>query len=360
MSGGVDSSMAAVLLREAGYRVIGAVHDLHPYSELTDPEHIVEIEKLCKRLGIEFLRLPMADIFLHQVIDDFAASYRDGVTPNPCVRCNERLRFGRFIEELKRRLPPFFFSTGHYVRIGSFRGRTCLRRGVDAKKDQSYMLYRIRPELLDRLIFPLGELAKEEVVRRAKEMDLPTAGVRESQDACFVEKDYTDILRERLSAAGGGPVDSAGSRIPGLEPGVIRDENGAELGRHRGYLHYTVGQRKGLDLSNGPWYVSALDARTNTVYVARNPGVDEFEVGELNWFLSGAEGEAVIPAAGMTTEVQIRYQSRPRICALSPAGNQTLRVRLEEPAGVTPGQSAVFYSGEYLIGGGIIKPPAGA
>jgi tRNA-specific 2-thiouridylase len=247
---------------------------------------------------------------------------------------------------------PLYFATGHYARIQEADGRLYLRKALDAEKDQSYMLYKIPQGLLPYLIFPLGTLTKEEVVRIAREKDLPSASVRESQDVCFVEGTYNDYLREVIAAGEWDPG-------RGDKEGEIVDSAGNVLGKHGGYIHYTVGQRKGLGLSSGPWYVLSLDPERNKVIVGRREELStkRFLADELNWFGGPFEAE-------LECSVKVRYNSDETPCRLQPAGAREtpgtagrprqVLVELEDPAAVTPGQSAVFYKDDIVLGGGVI------
>jgi tRNA-specific 2-thiouridylase len=346
MSGGVDSSVAAHLLTAAGYRVVGVSHYLWEFSSCCEEEAMSRAAEVCRRLGIPYYRIDLYGEFERQVIDDFTAAYLRGETPNPCVRCNETIRFGLFPGRVKSRLveagemEPYeqlLMATGHYARILHTGGEAQLLKGLDPSKEQSYMLYRLSREILPRCRFPLGEYRKSEVIRIAERESLPTASIRESQDICFVDGSYTDFIRQRTD-------------IGTLErTGPIYDLSGRRLGEHRGYIHYTIGQRQGLGLSNGPWYVAEIDAEHNAVTVARREelGTASALLGEENWL----------------TELPERFEGRVRLrynSAEVPAEVQRLdrggtRILFEKPQVVTPGQSAVVYDGERVLGGGILR-----
>lgn len=350
LSGGVDSSVAAYLLAGEwkqpgeGRGMVGVSHYIWPGSQSCNEETIRRAESVCRTIGIPFHRVDMVDRFTRCVVDDFVATYLRGETPNPCVRCNERMRFGAFYRQLEELLDGgkgggkrLYFATGHYVRTVRRNGRWFLRRGADSDKDQSYMLYKIDPKLLPMLRFPLGEYTKYEVVAIAKRAGLPAASVKESQDICFIDGSYPDFIRNYSTAEEGNIVDTAG-RV---------------LGTHRGYIHYTIGQRKGLGLSNGPWYVVRVDAESNTVVVGRRDecAVTTFSISETNWFISP-------PEKPLSCSVKIRYNSPDIPCTVREQAGAA-EVVLETEAAVTPGQSAVFYDDEVLLGGGIIRrqPP---
>jgi len=343
VSGGVDSSVAALLLKAAGYRVVGVSH--RAWSSPTNPHLLAEAraEEVCRRLEIPFFSIDVSGEFRKRVIEDFARKYEEGLTPNPCVLCNQEIKFGLFPKLVRRRLEEegflspeerLFTATGHYVRLAG--GEPRLMRGVDKKKDQSYMLYRVAQETLSDCIFPLGEYRKERVLDIAEAEGLPTAGVGESQDICFIEGDYVEYIEEYLGYRG--------------ESGPIEDLRGRRLGSHRGYMHYTVGQRQGLGLSDGPWYVAKLDASRNTLVVARSEelGVGSFSVGDLRLIKE-------LPK-DFETEVMLRYNAPLHRCRVERTDSRRATVELEAPAVVTPGQSAVFYDAEFLLGGGFILP----
>jgi tRNA-specific 2-thiouridylase len=346
MSGGVDSSVAAYLLKEAGYRVVGVSHYIWEFSTCCEESAMRRAAEVCRRLEVPYYSIDLYDVFERRVIDDFTGAYLRGETPNPCVRCNETVRFSLFPERIRERLvkeglmtggESLKIATGHYVRTRTEGDTTQLLKGFDRSKDQSYMLYRISPGALSRALFPLGEYRKQRVVEIAEEMELPSASVRESQDICFVDGSYTDFIRRRT---GIGELD---------REGPIFDLAGNRLGSHRGYIRYTIGQRQGLGLSDGPWYVARVDAAQNAVYVARRNelGQERAMIGEENWL-------AELPPR-FRAMVKLRYNSRevPVEVERLPEGGSLLH--FDRPQLVTPGQSAVLYDGERLLGGGILR-----
>lgn len=348
MSGGVDSSTAAYLLRKA-HPSAAMTAVTHWWDELEEssPGLQERSRRVCRKLGIPYRVLDLKDSFRSTVMENFYRSYLAGETPNPCVVCNGVIRFGLFYREVSRLLTAetpgdddFFFSTGHYVRTAREEGRSFLRRAADPAKDQSYMLYRIPRERLPHLLFPLGEMTKETVKELAAEQGFFGTAIKESQDICFVEGHYSAFLDGYHSSHHGRePYPSAA--------GEIVDSQGRPLGRHCGYLHYTIGQRKGLGLGDGPWYVIGIDARRNRIIVGRSreAGGHRFRVRDLNWFID--------PPEELECRVQIRYNSRPLPCRLTAAG-EGVEVELERPEALTPGQSAVFYRGDLVLGGGMI------
>ena len=350
MSGGVDSSVAMCLLREReggprSARLVGAsLNLLEGCSSFQDT--LPNAGAICRELDIPFYLIPMEEDFRRIVIEDFITTYLQGRTPNPCVICNQRIKFDMFDGEMQSRLrrdgaldvgQTPLLATGHYARVERIGGGWGILKGRDPEKDQSYMLYRLPRELLPRLEFPLGGLTKDEVVELARAWGLPNVHARESQDVCFLQGRYGDFLVQRT---GRGDL---------YDGGEIVDTRGRIVGRHRGYVHYTVGQRRGLGLDNGPWYVSGVDAAKNRVYVGRKRDVlkRRLTVSRLNWLVDA-------PHSHFPCGVELRYQSREVPCRVYPDGPDLLTVALKKGAVVTPGQSAVFYDGDQVLGGGII------
>ena len=345
LSGGVDSSVAA--LRLAGHRLVGATHRIWPGSRCCSAEVLRRAERVCARLGIPYLLLDQEEEFRRRVVDDFVQTYLSGRTPNPCVRCNRFVRFGSFFRALRERLEAeglldsgeeLALATGHYARTVRTADGWFLAKGRDPDKEQSYMLHQVPAAVLPRLVLPLGESLKSEVVGEAEAAGLEAARVSESQDACFVEGNYAEFLRARTGREDG--------------PGDIVDPAGRPLGRHRGIWRYTVGQRSGLGLADGPWYVARIEAQANRLVVARREQATRgcFEVEDLNWY--GPAAERPLECA-----VKLRYRGGEVPCTVEPGeGPGLLRVSLRRAQIVTPGQSAVFYRGELVLGGGVIRP----
>ncbi len=359
LSGGVDSSVAALRLaaeaasaaspasRGAG-SLVGATHLIWPGSRCCSEEVLRRARQVCDRLGIPYFQIDQEEEFRRQVVDDFVQTYLSGRTPNPCVRCNRFVRFGSFLPALEARLASegllaageeLRLATGHYARTLRTSDGWFLARGRDPAKEQSYMLHQVPAGVLPRLVLPLGESLKSEVVREAEAAGLEAARAPESQDACFVEGDYVEFVR-----AASGREDLA-------SPGDIVDQSGRLLGRHRGVLSYTVGQRSGLGLADGPWYVVRLEAAANRLVVARREeaGRRSFEVEGWNWF-------GPPPERALDCTVKLRYRGGEVPCSVRPAESPgLLEVRLGRAQIVTPGQSAVFYRGELVLGGGVIR-----
>ena len=353
LSGGVDSAVAALRLAGQGSaplharRLVGVTHLIWPGSRCCSAEVLSRAEEVCRKLGIPYVQVDMEEEFRRSVVDDFVQTYLEGRTPNPCVRCNRFVRFGAFYAALASRLAglgllaegeELRMASGHYARIVHTEEGWFLGRGRDSGKDQSYMLHQVPVTMLPRLDLPLGGSLKAEVVREAEAAGLSAAHAPESQDACFVQGDYAEFLRARS-----GREDLA-------DEGDIVDEEGRRLGRHRGVLRYTVGQRSGLGLADGPWYVARIQAQANRLVVARRVERGAFAVEAVNWFGAGA------PTGKLACEVKIRYRSSAVPCSVEPEDLPgRFRVTLREPLTVTPGQSAVFYRGELVLGGGVIQ-----
>jgi tRNA-specific 2-thiouridylase len=353
MSGGVDSSVAAALLVEAGHDVVGVTMKTFCYSET--PAHgktccgldgITDARRVADTLGIPHHVFDVEEDFTRDVIDDFVAEYARGRTPNPCVRCNSNTKF-RDLLERGRLLGCDRIATGHYVRIQSGPAGPALARGLDTSKDQSYFLWGLPADMIPQLLFPLGALTKAEVRERARALSLVTADKPESQEICFVPTgDYRDLLRTRLRPA-----------HPALEPGDIVLLDGTVVGRHQGFAGFTVGQRRGLGGgSPQPMYVLEIRPESREVVVGTRDELmrDAVLVGELNWLVEP-------PATGTDVHVQLRYRA-PVVAATvvscdgsDAAGSETLCLQLAEPfAAITPGQSAVVFQGTRVLGGGRI------
>lgn len=348
MSGGVDSSVAAALLVQQGYDVVGATMKTFCYSggEVSSKtccglDGIADARRVSDTLGIPHYVFDVEEDFTREVIDDFVSEYARGRTPNPCVRCNSNTKFKDLMER-GRILGCDGIASGHYVRIDhSNVDSPALYRGVDTSKDQSYFLWGLPTEMLPLLHFPLGDLTKQEVREQARALGLVTADKPESQEICFVPTgDYRDLLEKRLEA-----------RHPALEPGRIIRRDGEVLGEHSGYANFTVGQRKGLGGGFGePLYVIEIraDSREVVVGTAEEGGSRGVEIDELNW-------QATRPPNGSPIRVQIRYRA-PAVSATVHSTDGPFTLVFDEPQqAVTPGQSAVFFEGERVLGGGRIE-----
>jgi tRNA-uridine 2-sulfurtransferase len=348
MSGGVDSSVAAALLVEAGHRVIGVTMKTFCYSET--PAHgktccgldgIMDARRVADDLGIPHYVFDVERDFTRDVIDDFVAEYAAGRTPNPCVRCNGNTKF-RDLLKRGRALGCDAIATGHYARMGrGADGAPRLLRGLDPVKDQAYFLWSLPPEILPQLLFPVGELSKAEVRERARTLGLGTAEKPESQEICFVPGgDYAELLEQRL-----------GGQHPALRAGDLVTPSGEVVGRHSGYARYTVGQRRGLGGGRShPLYVLGSRPETGEVVVGSERDLfrSEVRVGELNWL-------APAPAVGELVRVQIRHGAPAVAASVQRSDEGEVELAFATPQrAVAPGQSAVIFSGETVLGGGRI------
>lgn len=352
MSGGVDSSVAAALLKQEGHDVTGVTMKIWPSGEAStkakrhgcygpgDAEDISDAARVAKSIGIPHHVIDLTQEYRHEVLDFFCGEYLAGRTPNPCVRCNQRIKFGILLEKTRESGVDFdCFATGHYARVeyDGTSGRYMLRKGKDAKKDQSYFLVNLSQGQLRQAMFPLGDITKDEVRKIAAGRGLDVAEKPESQD--FAEGGRLSLFTTKAA------------------PGPIVDTAGNVLGRHRGIPLYTIGQRKGLGVSaEKPLYVVAIDAAKNTVIVGTRSNVfaSEFIVSEVNW-ISVAEMKQPL-----TAMVRIRYRHAESEAVITPLANGAARVRFKEPQlAITPGQTAVFYNGDLVVGGGSIDKTVG-
>jgi tRNA-specific 2-thiouridylase len=345
MSGGVDSSVAAALLKQQDYDVTGMM--LRLWSEAGQeesnrcctPDSLAQARRVAAILDIPFYAVDVKELFRSTVVESFLDGYAQGLTPNPCLVCNRLIKWG-FLLEHARALGADYLASGHYARKRiSADGREELLRAVDHAKDQSYVLHLLTQERLSHALFPVGEYTKPEIRELARNFNLPTANRSESQDLCFLAgEDYRDFIRRNA---------------PGIAlPGPILDRAGQILGEHYGLAYYTIGQRKGLGIpSSVPLYVLAKDAATNTLVVGVDTelGSHGLTAGEVNWVAGTA------PAGPSRLQVKTRYTAREAWAMVTPLEPGRVDVRFEEPQrDLTPGQAAVFYAGEVVLGGGLI------
>lgn len=340
MSGGTDSSMAAYLLSEAGHEVIGFTLRLWPEaSPKSSDGHVANARQVADKLGIRHDVVDMHDLFERTVVTPFVEAYRRAETPSPCIRCNAAIKFGALLD-LALAAGCGRLATGHYARTEvRADGTTALLRARDETKDQSYFLFCLRRRQLGRVCFPLGDLAKEQVRKQALKLGLIPHEHGESQDLCFVPNgDYADFITHRH---------------PELRrPGPITDTHGKVLGQHSGYFCFTVGQRRGLGLGAGPWYVKELIPAENRVIVGRASDLagTQVAISGTTWLCDGESLGSTISACA-----QLRYNMDPTPCQVRIRDAGSALIEFSRPVqAITPGQAAVLYDGERVLGGGWI------
>ncbi len=349
MSGGVDSSVAAYLLKEQGYNVIGVTMQIWQSEEQAILEDnggccglsaVDDARRVAERLGIPYYVMNFKDEFKTSVIDYFTEEYLHGRTPNPCIACN---RFVKWESLLTRSLSigADYIATGHYARIEELpNGRVTVRNSVTAEKDQTYVLYNLTQEQLKRTLMPVGSYHKDEIRKIAEEIGLPVAHKHDSQDICFIpDHDYAGFLEGE-----------AGDRIPG--PGNFVDIDGNILGTHKGITHYTVGQRKGLGIALGhPVFVTEIRPETNEVVIGEEDGVFRKDV----YFSHINSMENVELNTSLTYTAKVRYAHRGTDCTIEKLGEDSYVAHFAEPVrAATPGQALVLYHGDIISGGGVI------
>ena len=348
MSGGVDSSVAAYLTQQAGYDCIGCTMKLYDNGDAGLPQSrtccslddVEDARSVAYRLGMPYYVFNFCEGFRECVIDKFVRAYEAGLTPNPCIECNRAMKFEKLYERAKV-LGCDVIVTGHYARSERDGERYLLKKAKDAAKDQSYVLYFLSQEQLAHTRFPLGGMKKTETRRVAEENGFVNAEKPDSQDICFVpDGDYTAVLARRT-----------GKTYP---EGDFIDTDGKVLGRHKGIVRYTVGQRKGLGLAlPAPLYVKEIRVRDNTVVLCKNEELYQREaaVGDFHWI----SGEA--PTAPIRCKAKVRYRQAEQDATAIPEGDARVRIVFDEPQrAVTPGQAAVLYDGDTVLGGGTILP----
>ncbi len=349
MSGGVDSSVAAALLVEQGYEVIGVMMRL--WAEASPLDGVEGVNRCCTldavedarrvaaQLGIPFYVVNYEAAFKRHVVDYFIAEYGRGRTPNPCLACNRYIRFGRLLRQAQE-LGAAYLATGHYAQVDRVDGRYRLRMGADRNKDQSYVLYMLGQEELARVLFPVGGYTKPQVRAMARRWGLPVAEKKESMDLCFVrDGDYQRFLREQAPEA--------------IRPGPILDTAGREIGRHAGLPFYTVGQRRGLGIAAPEaLYVIRLDVERNALIVgpARELGRRTLLAGEVRYVRGAPPGEP------LRVQAKIRYKARLAKATWTPLADDQAQVVFDSPLrDITPGQAVVAYVGDEVVGGGVIQ-----
>ncbi|HDZ49950.1 MAG TPA: tRNA 2-thiouridine(34) synthase MnmA [Candidatus Aerophobetes bacterium] len=351
MSGGVDSSVAATLLKEDGYEVIGITMQIWPSDETATRADIFnsccslkaaeDARRVAQKLEIPHYMINFREVFARQVITNFCQEYTKGRTPNPCIRCNQYIKFGALLKKAIS-LDARFVATGHYARIefDKTRRRYLLKKGYDLKKDQSYVLYMMTQEQLRHTLMPLGKLTKEKVRKLAQQRKLGVADKAESQEICFIpNNNYGEYLQEYLPRA--------------TKPGPIFDKEGKILAEHKGILFYTIGQRKRMGIAVGePLYVIAIDRERNAIIVGREEDVytDELIASEINYIDRERLTEPI------KVKAKIRYSAQEAEVILTPKGKDKVQLKFRQPQrAITPGQAVVFYRGDEVIGGGTIS-----
>jgi tRNA-uridine 2-sulfurtransferase len=344
LSGGVDSSVAAAILCEQGYDVIGLTLWLMRGKGQCCSEGMVDAAKICEQLGITHQIVDSRDTFEQYIIDYLVAGYEAGITPLPCSQCNKAVKFGPMVAYAKAELGADYIATGHYARItyDDNLQRHQLRRAIDRSKDQTYFLYDLEQHILAATVFPLGDTLKTQTREIAAGLNLSTADKPESQDLCLVEKH--------------GSMKTFLDKYINERPGEIVNTQGAILGQHLGIHHYTIGQRRGIGLAAPePLYVVALDAIKNRVVVGSREETHGIEctVDRVNWV------SIPQPTIPIRAEVQVRYRSSAVPVSVIPLAGDKVKLVFDEPQfGITPGQAAVWYDGDIVLGGGIIDPIA--
>ncbi len=348
MSGGIDSSVAAALLKRAGFNVISVFMKFWSEPEKNglvgasnrccSPEAEIRARKVAKILKIPFYVFNFSKEFKKRIVDYFLEGYKKGITPNPCVVCNKEIKFGILLEKILK-LDANFLATGHYARkVQDPKSKIQkLLRAKDKNKDQSYFLWMLNQNQLKRILFPIGNYTRKEVENLAKKFKLPVLRARKSVEICFVETTINDFLKKYLKE----------------KPGKIVDKKGKILGEHKGLWFYTIGQRKGIKLSGGPYWVLDKDLKKNLLIVTKNEKdlyKKELICKNVNW-ISGIE-----PTLPLKVKAKIRYRHKPALAIINRTSKPkvySLKFKVAQRA-ITPGQSVVFYKGERVLGGGII------
>lgn len=369
MSGGVDSSLTAVLLKQQGYDVIGITMNLWDYESYggnihsdtacCSVESMNDARAVCESWKIPHYVLDLREEFEREVVEDFISEYLSGRTPNPCIICNQKMKWDVLFKKAKQ-LGASYLATGHYARIetDSQKKRCILKRGLDDSKDQSYFLWILTQEQLKQTLFPVGSMTKEETRNLAKDLSLKVAEKGDSQEICFIpDNDYRRFLKKTIEEQSPGykwkPKNHGTTK---LESGPIKNQSGKVVGSHDGCQYYTIGQRKGLGIAAGkPLYVTRIDAQENTVYVGSDEDLyeDTLIATQLNWIS--------IPCLtkSLRCTSKIRYRHQAAVSIVAPLTDNTVTVRFQKSQrAITPGQSVVFYDGNVVIGGGIIDEVA--
>lgn len=337
LSGGIDSAVAAALLKEKGYKVVGCFMRLHDYNVKNRESSEKSAREIAAFLGIDFKIFDFRKEFQKEIIYPFLRDYENGLTPNPCVFCNEKIKFDLFWQHAREEGADLM-ATGHYARIKRDRHGLNLYRARDKNKDQSYFLWRLKKEQLDKIIFPLGGYSKEEVRKMGKRWGLKAVERKESMEICFVPGKIEKFLHNNLI----------------LSPGPILDLSGKIIGRHKGLFLYTIGQRKRIGLSGGPYYVCNKNMSNNAVIVTKDKEELKRKIlfcHQLNWL------DMRTFRCPVKVKAQIRYSHKPARGIMSSEGKGVYKVIFNlRQSSITPGQSVVFYRRLKLLGGGVIMP----
>ncbi len=344
MSGGVDSSVTAALLQEEGFDVIGITMQLlersHNWGGCCGLDGIEDAKRVAHKLGIPHYVVNFREIFREKVISNFCEEYKHGRTPNPCIRCNQYLKFEDVLKKADE-LGAEYIATGHYARIehDPHSQRDILKKGIDSRKDQSYFLYVMKQAQLRRTLMPLGNLTKDRVRQIAVEKELPVANKPESQEICFIpDNKYREFLKQHIPEA--------------IIPGAIVDAEGKVIGQHQGIPFYTIGQRRGLGISAPePLYVNALVPESNTIVAGRKADVygDSLVASELNWIAVKKLSQP------LDIKVRIRYLHQEADAVITPLDEDNVQITFQTPQmAITPGQAVVFYDEDTVVGGGTI------
>ncbi|VAX26061.1 tRNA-specific 2-thiouridylase MnmA [hydrothermal vent metagenome] len=348
MSGGVDSSVTAALLLERGHKIVGVTMSVWEPPENVErhsgaccsTEDTDDARRVAEKLGIPHYSLNVKNEFKEGVIDNFVREYLSGRTPNPCVKCNQILKFDHLFQKGER-FGARYVATGHYARIGSFMGSSVIMRGIDRHKDQSYFLFSTPPDKLGRILFPLGELSKEETRKLAHKYGLNVADKKESQEICFIPDDNYAKFIEQTSRS-----------TTHCEGDIVRS-SGEKLGRHQGFMRFTIGQRKGLGIaSSAPLYVIDIVPERNQVVVGEREEVfsSRLLATDMNWFVDPHE----IGDLELTAKIRSRSEDSPAEITIK--GKNSVSITFAEPQlAITPGQGVAIYHGQFLLGGGWIE-----
>ena len=350
MSGGVDSSAAAWLLKEEGYDVEGVTMLFYARSDVREEMYkdADDAASVCRTLGIPHRVLDLRQEFCREIIEPFCRSYLSGSTPNPCVLCNRRMKWAA-LEDIARQTGAGHIATGHYAGILRLPdGRYTVRKALYDTKDQTYVLCQLTQETLSRILLPLYSYDKPSIRKIASDLGLPIAGKKDSQDICFIpDGDHLAFIRHFFHD----------ESLPGLKPGTFVDMDGQVLGTHRGLARYTIGQRKGLGLAMGhPVFVTALRPDTNEVVIGENEDLftNTLTASQVN--LMGLAPETVSEGSIVRGKAQIRYAHKGTPCAVTFTGQDTIQVVFDEPVrAVTPGQSLVLYEDDHILLGALIR-----